>query len=465
MSYSTSPIPMDWFRYRSKPGTFYTYWGDIYIGTLYEAADYKHGFFIVPNNHLQELNGIPILERTPEKLRELGWEIRDAQMIMRHYPIALNHNEFPVNPGPTIGHSDQDFSEMYIFGAGASANCCFGKGKDVYEKELWRAPLGYQIFGDRFDEVCRKYGGVLEAIPQFELRNNTIEECLEDDWQRIVHSYRPDLAIRHLNLQFYLQELFRIISSEVVRNHFRFNLFNLFAEHIKTKTTDRDSLRPIIVNFNYDTILDHYLDMKFGYNSGTLNDYIDWEERRFVHFKPHGSCNWGWVLSQQQRAHLTREPAAELYRRRVLPWQLYYEILGSAREMVNGSSYGMEMHGKRKGRYSLDKLKIEIVRPDQVAYPALLLPFKEKDEFVMPYYHQTALRILLPKVKRLVVIGWKGSEQLFLNLLRDTAQGIIQVVVVNPEADEVRKVLFPYLPPQVEWRHVKDFETFVSELS
>jgi len=459
-----SSIPFDLFHYRTQFGRFYTYWGDIYSGTLHEASDNKEGFFIVPNHQLQEVDGLSFLDRTTERMRELGWEIRDARSIVDHYPVGMNDNEFSVNHGPTISYGNQDFSEMYIFGAGASANCCFGNGKERYVNDPWRSPLGDQIFSSNFDVICRKYHGVLEAIPHFELRNSTIEECLEDDWQKIVHSFRPDLAIRHLNLQFYLQELFRIISSEVVKNHFRFNLFNLFAEHIKTKTTDRDSLRPIIVNFNYDTILDHYLDMKFGYSSRTLNDYIDWDERRFVHFKPHGSCNWGWVLSQQQRAHLTREPAGELYRRRILPWQLYYEILGTAREMVNGSSYGMEMHGKRKGRYSLDKLKIEIVRADQVAYPALLLPFKEKDEFVMPYYHQTALNVVLPKVQRLVVIGWKGSEQLFLNHLKEKGAGIEQVVVVNPSFEEVKSVLSPYLPKDLHWIHVHDFEAYVKGL-
>jgi hypothetical protein len=213
------------------------------------------------------------------------------------------------------------------------------------------------------------------------------------------------------------------------------------------------------VNFNYDTILDSFIDKTFSYSTNHIDQYIDWENRNIVHFKPHGSSNWGWRFPNDKISIMQSEPASFLYTNNITPAELYYKWLGDYREMVYEHAYGSEMYGSRIGKHSIDKLKIQIVE-DEPAYPALLLPFKEKDEFVMPYHHQTALGVVLKDVERLFVVGWKGSEQLFLSQI-EKATKIKEVIIVNPDFDVVKSNLKEHIKTECTWSHIEDFEAFI----
>jgi hypothetical protein len=458
MSYSQ--IPFDWFEYQNKFGRYITYWGDIYSGTLWECPGYKDGFFIVPSYHLREIMELKEGDTTPEKYRELGWEVNDHRVIVGKYITSeLHPQEFNKSHGPAISKLGQEFKDMFVFGAGASAFCCFGDHKERYENDQWRSPLGFDIFNERYEELCTHFEGVKLAIPEFELKNNTIEECLESDWNKYSRSYFPELTYRHINIQFYLQKLFQQISKHIIEKYYRKNLYLLLIEQIKSKTLKQDNYTPIIVNFNYDTILDHFIDKSLQYTTTKIYDYIDWQNRSIVHFKPHGSCNWGWKFPKEAIAKFGNNLPAALYAKKVTPAQLYYKIMGKYRSMVNEYSYGFEKGKRPVGKHSLDKQQIQILN-DEPAYPALLLPFKEKDEFVMPYNHQTALGFVMHDVERLFLIGWKGSEQLFLEQL-EKANQIKEVIVVNPEFEIVKSNLEKHIKAKCTWTHVNNFEEFI----
>ncbi|MCU0386232.1 MAG: hypothetical protein MUE38_09400 [Flavihumibacter sp.] len=458
MSYSQ--IPFDWFDYRNKFGRYITYWGDIYSGSLWECHGYNDGFFIVPNHHLIEIMELNEGDRTPEKYRELGWEISDYRVIVHKYITKeLHPQEFNKSHGPAISKSGQEFKDMFVFGAGASSFCCFGDHKERYENDQWRSPLGYDIFNERYEELCAQFEGVKLAIPKFELKNNTIEECLESDWNKYCTNYFPELTCRHINIQFYLQKLFQKISQHTVERYYRKNLYLSFVEQIKAKSVRQDAYIPVIVNFNYDTILDQFIDKSFHYSTTRIDEYIDWHNRSVVQFKPHGSSNWGWKFPKEVIAKVGNNLPAALYANKVTPAILYYKILGEYKTMVNEYSYGFEIGKRPVGKHSLDKLQIQIIN-DEPAYPALLLPFKEKDEFVMPYHHQTALGIVMHDMERLFLIGWKGSEQLFLEQL-EKAKRIKEVIVVNPEFETVKANLEKHIEAECTWTHVNDFEAFI----
>jgi hypothetical protein len=457
---SFGKIPDNWFEFRYKPGRYITYWGDIYTGYLYECPNYDDGFFIIPSYHLNEIQNLTDDEKTPDRYRNLGLEINDSRVIIKCYKIdTIPKQEFNNNSRSHLSKSDQEFKDMYVFGAGASANCCFGDHKSKYEQDRWKAPLGYDIFNERYEEICKQYEGVKLAIPEFELKNNTIEECLESDWNRYSKSYFPELACRHMNIQFYLQDLFQQISKQTLGNYYRKNLYQLFAKQLQDKTVRLSTYRPIIVNFNYDTILDQFLDKTFGFNTNHIDDYINWDRRSVVHFKPHGSCNWGWKFPKEQITKLGKEIPAKLYEQKITPAELFYQILGEYRSMVNDFSYTYEKENNPVGKHSLDKLQIQVIN-DEPAYPALLLPFKEKDEFVMPYHHKSALKFVLSDVERLFVVGWKGSEQLFLEHL-EKAYRLKEVIIVNPEYDTVKSNLEKHIKSECNWNHIENFEVFI----
>jgi hypothetical protein len=50
--------------------------------------------------------------------------------------------------------------------------------------------------------------------------------------------------------------------------------------------------------------------------------------------------------------------------------------------------------------------------------PALAVPIVSKSEFVCPTNHVDALREFLPKVTRVLIIGWRAAEEPFLQMLK-----------------------------------------------
>ena len=72
-------------------------------------------------------------------------------------------------------------------------------------------PVGYEIFNERYEDICVKYQAVKYSIPEFDLKGNNIEECLEQEWLTFRKSYNQMVTVRHINIQFYLQELFQKI--------------------------------------------------------------------------------------------------------------------------------------------------------------------------------------------------------------------------------------------------------------
>lgn len=70
-------------------------------------------------------------------------------------------------------------------------------------------------------------------------------------------------------------------------------------------------------------------------------------------------------------------------------------------------------------------------------YPAIAIPVTEKGTFECPATHVSMLTTLIPKVTKLLTIGWRGTENHFLELLRN--QGPMTAVAVagsEPEASE-----------------------------
>ena len=59
--------------------------------------------------------------------------------------------------------------------------------------------------------------------------------------------------------------------------------------------------------------------------------------------------------------------------------------------------------------------------------PALALPVVTKSQFICPPAHLDRLRELLPKVEKILVIGWRGSEKHFLKLLSEGLQKPVKV--------------------------------------
>lgn len=469
MSYRNQ-IPHEWRDYYNYPAYFITYYGDIYFGYLWECPGHNDRFYIVQNDKTRDVKNLKKEEQTPERYLRLGREIKDPQ-IVNYDPIPHNQNQkLGVNINfSSLTRTGQRWKRMFVFGAGASAYCTFGAKAKTLRDSVLRPPTGYEIFDECYDEFCRKYPAVTASIPEFISKGNDIEACLEGEWQNIRNNYNPKIVARHVNLQYYLLELFQSISKEVTENHFRNNLYSLFANKLQKHLAKPTGEQVALVSFNYDTILDRFIEQLFSIRFSSTTDYINYTKNPFLLFKPHGSANWGWPFKTEKLIGLNGNLPQYLYEQEFDLATIYYTLLGNINQMVVENSWGMElsMHKHRLGRFTLNKNKIEVIQPNGHYYPALLLPYRDKDEFAMPYDHHNAMQVFMSEMEELYLIGWKGNEDVFNRLLKTHAHRLKKIVIASPSEkkdQEVSKNLSQHLgklKDKYEVVIVNDFEDFV----
>lgn len=123
-----------------------------------------------------------------------------------------------------------------------------------------------------------------------------------------------------------------------------------------------------------------------------MDSYYTWEN--YSLFKLHGSLNWGRIVEGVKRMAGA-------------PSQFYPHLMKSA---------------------TPDKLALGgylVCDPDMrptpdiggMLYPALSIPVEKKDEFSCPYEHIDVLRTILPRITKMITIGWRASEEEFLKML------------------------------------------------
>jgi len=97
-------------------------------------------------------------------------------------------------------------------------------------------------------------------------------------------------------------------------------------------------------------------------------------------------------------------------------------------------------HGK--GRITINKSKIVKTtdnNPDQV-FPALLIPYRDKDDFLMPADHFHHMRSYIDSMETLVIIGWKGNEDAFNKQLK-RASNLKRLFIVDIDCQSVENRL------------------------
>ncbi len=90
-------------------------------------------------------------------------------------------------------------------------------------------------------------------------------------------------------------------------------------------------------------------------------------------------------------------------------------------------------------KFNVNKSNLSVIYPDNqnMYFPALLLPYRDKDEFTMPSSHYWNLHQYLSYVETLIVIGWKGNEKLFNELLEERGYKIKKIIIADPNPDVV----------------------------
>jgi hypothetical protein len=142
-----------------------------------------------------------------------------------------------------------------------------------------------------------------------------------------------------------------------------------------------------------------------GINISEFSHYIGSD--LFKLYKLHGSVHWAREI--ETVLHSTRTNEQPLIRR---------EIIDTMPTLTISERFRMI------GSY-------ETSSANEVAlFPALALPVEVKSRFECPDEHLASLRAHLPKVTKILVVGWRGAEKHFLALLKEHLPSGIPIQVV-----------------------------------
>ena len=264
-----------------------------------------------------------------------------------------------------------------------------------------------------------------------------LEKYIQDKWNTITrHEDRRSLS-KLINFLYYLHDLFMDLSRKH-SNNFTSNYYTLtdLADQYATQTGEHI----VFVNFNYDTLVETTLRKSLQYRFNTFNDYVDYRNRKLLLFKPHGSCNWVRKFDPAIVQHLyknynvnSRRILSQLLNKANISFDVLNRYLNPEFEILD---YDEVKHA------CADDYKNNILY-----LPQLVIPIREKDEFVMPSNTVDYMDYFLSNITDILVIGWKGGEEKFQQLLsRKLAGKTPSITVVNHKDTSIAGIFNKSLP-------------------
>ena len=293
---------------------------------------------------------------------------------------------------------------MVIFGAGASYDSWSSYPPDTSPlgEGALRLPLANQLFLaiPSFRVISRNYSPCQPLLPYLESREN-IEEVLEKFREQSEND--PECRQQLLALQYYIRDVIRTCESHWgTRTHGVSNYRTLLDQIRKYPQV-------CFVTFNYDTLLESALG-ESGVQIPNLAAYVSIPT--FKLFKLHGSTNWErLVLASKTTLGGVAEPTGR-------------DLLYSS-PVIDGTSFVRKI-----GDPEPEALSMRRYYP----YPALAIPTTSKSTFVCPPEHVRILAECIPKVTRILIVGWRAAEQHFLEML---AAGLTKPVRVMAACEKL----------------------------
>ena len=282
---------------------------------------------------------------------------------------------------------------LVIFGAGASYDSVPARSLafSKFGTLLDRPPLAHQLFDDRpqFVEDLDEFPQCKRIVP--DLRKDSLGGAFEQTLQRLQEEGQ-NYPVRFQQLaavRFYLRRMLWRCEDRWYNEHRGITNHGVLLDRLDMW---RPASEPILlVTFNYDRILERALDL-FGQTFNEISYYIT--SQRFQVFKLHGSVNWGRQVRNQivTENRNERDIGRELIEKAAqLTFMDEYRVLSSC-DTVNDRA--------------------------RVYCPAIALPVEQKVSFECPATHVSALQEKLGHVTRILTIGWRGTEMVFLELLK-----------------------------------------------
>jgi len=162
------------------------------------------------------------------------------------------------------------------------------------------------------------------------------------------------------------------------------------------------------VTFNYDTMIERSMSELWGLAFENLDAYISNSHCKLI--KLHGSIDWALELKN--------------FPPRATP----AEVINDAAEL----GVSVSEHYRKVVRAPA------VFDDGHFGFPALAIPVENKSEFVCPTEHLAALASVLPKVTKIITVGWRATELHFLTMLKKPLTGLqrdVDLMVVSGSND------------------------------
>jgi hypothetical protein len=322
---------------------------------------------------------------------------------------------------------------LVIFGAGASYDSCVsilpegGTGRPPLANRLFAFPSEYANFLDNYKTIDDIHPYLLPPED-----SKSIEEVLQTLLEESKTNPRRMKQIAAI--RFYLRDVLRWASDNwhvVTKGRTNYRALIGRIEHFL-----KPSEKVCFVTFNYDTLLESALRDHFGMQFSVMDDYVSRDNWKV--FKLHGSVDWVHEIESPPSSSLEGGANA---------------IIDKIKEITAS-----------KEIVTLDQIKAREPR----SIPAIAIPVVEKtgEHFECPRSHIDQLQQLIPTVNRVISIGWRGTENHFLPMLRALNQVYIMTVGASPSdakqtADKLRSISIPVIH---EW-NIQGFSSAVRERS
>jgi hypothetical protein len=329
---------------------------------------------------------------------------------------------------------------MVIFGAGAS----YDSSADYTPTEIdshrtptggivllrsCRPPLANQLF-----ELRTSFATAAEKIPKCqlilnELRNRPSDMSVEQQLEKLREqalSY-PEGQRQLVSVQFYLQRIVGECQSEWNRSINSHTTYRVLLGQLDRQLKGEPAC---LVTFNYDTLLEEAF-LPLGEPFRSLDDYISKSDYKII--KPHGSINWARELIFPKEVDKFDQ------------LQFANDLIAQADTLQADDNYRLIPDSDRlqSGQWVVSYMRISD-KNFQAVLPAVAIPLEKKQDYVCPTSHMEVLKECMSKADKLLVIGWKGAEENFLQLLSTgLKRGNPKMVVSSgrASAEEIKSTL------------------------
>lgn len=283
---------------------------------------------------------------------------------------------------------------MVILGAGASFDSDPSRAAtNTASIEESRPPLADQLFDDRpnFARIISVFPACRPIIPWLRKRDSgkSVEQVLEELQEHSKN--HPARLSQLLAVRWYLRLILSRSTNDWLQQSNGVSNYTSLLDQIEHFGGHHQGV--CIVTFNYDCLIESSL-ASIGIAINTIDDYI--ASTRYPLFKLHGSVNW----TRQLDSYPDDVPNGSTIDRANFMIDHIAQISVSRRFAV--ASVPDPWH---------------IRFPGENQYPAIAIPVERKVEFECPDNHMAELQTCIPRVTKILSIGWRGTEQHFLNLL------------------------------------------------